>query len=140
MYADTQETSDSYKSHAEKIIKVRGCLLAFSGASADCDIVEEWFHSYDGELTLEHMRDSLHQVTAFDTTISLEGCLVTPDNTVYNIIGNNITRHKGRFYYAGSGTPFMMAVIELKKCPLTAIQIACKLDINSGQPIQKVEL
>lgn len=163
--ADNQVTGDSGRkfNHPDmlKISKRGEFLVAGSGEVQPCDAIQ---HNWvPPKITLKD-REDLYHFMIVKVMPSLRKCLTDNgydfsegkdsgkvDESRFNFIiavggelfdvayDLSICRSGDGIYGVGSGSPYAIGALHAGATPQEAVEIACKLDVNTSGPIQVVE-
>lgn len=163
--ADNQVTGGSGQKYNHpdmlKIAKRGEFLVAGSGEVQPCDVIQHMWTP--PKITLKD-RDDLYHFMIVKVMPSLRKCLTDngydfsegkdtgkADESRFNFliaIGGeifdiaddlSICRSGDGIYGVGSGSPYAIGALHAGATPKEAVEVACKLDVNTSGPIQIVE-
>lgn len=128
MAADRRSAEGNSKvGSASKIFKVNGHLIGFSGRADTAALLRYWF---ENGAKPEEWPDP------YDDETDCSMIVVTPDNQVMYYERFPVPLVMENEYFAlGSGRDYALAALELGCNPEQAVEVACKLDLFSGNGI-----
>ncbi len=126
MVADTQGTLGNMPYYRRKIYRVRGALVAAAGYTAHSMAFLRWY----GEGCRRGCEPSVNRDDGFGAfVLDKSGLWEYDDDMVAMPIYEDV-------WAIGSGRDYALTALRLGKTPEEAVEIACKMDVNSGLPLQ----